>query len=121
MITIAPWLSVGDANAAVAFYQRAFAATVGELVDVDGVVQVAELIAQDAPFWVQHDDELPHDVDPGRAVRMIIYVDDPDAAYARALAAGATEVAAVHEENGWRTGRFVDPFGHQWETARRTG
>lgn len=121
MTTIAPWLSVVDAKAAVTFYQRAFAASVGELVDADGVVQVAELMVHEARFWVQQDDELPPDYDPGRAVRMIIYVEDPDAMHARALAAGATEVAAVHEEHGWRTGRLVDPFGHQWEAARRTG
>ena len=121
MTTIAPWLSVADAGAAVGFYERAFAATVGELIEVDGLVQVAELRMRDAQFWVQQDDELPADFDPGRAVRMIIYVDNPDATHARALAAGATEVAAVHEEHGWRTGRLVDPSGHQWEAARRTG
>ena len=121
MTTIAPWLSVADARAAVGFYERAFAATVGELIEADGLVQVAELRMRDAQFWVQQDDELPPDFDPGRAVRMIIYVDNPDATHARALAAGATEVAAVHEEHGWRTGRLVDPFGHQWEAARRTG
>ena len=117
MTTIAPWLSVADAAAAVGFYERAFAATVGELIEADGLVQVAELRVHDAQFWVQQDDELPLDFDPGRAVRMIIYVDDPDTTHARALAAGATEVAAVHEEHGWRTGRLVDPFGHQWSLS----
>lgn len=121
MTTIAPWLSVRDATAAADFYRRAFAATSGEVFDIDGVVQVAELFLGDAVFWVQQDDDLPAEVDPGRAVRMIVTVEDPDAAFAAALSAGATELAAVHEGNGWRTGKLADPFGHQWEFGRRTG
>lgn len=46
---------------------------------------------------------------------MILTVPDPDATFARALAAGAREVASVKEESGWRLGRVVDPFGHHWE------
>lgn len=51
MTTIAPWLSVIDATAAVDFYRRAFGATNGELVEFGGVVEVAELFVDDAPFW----------------------------------------------------------------------
>jgi PhnB protein len=50
---------------------------------------------------------------------MILTVDDPDAAFAAAVAAGATVVAAVHEGHGWRVGRIADPFGHHWELGRR--
>lgn len=120
MTTIAPWLSVIDATAAVDFYRRAFGATSGELVEFDGVVEVAELFVGEAPFWVQRDSDLPANLEAGLAVRMIIVVDDPDPALARALAEGAVELAAMHDENGWRTGRLADPFGHQWEFARRT-
>jgi PhnB protein len=49
---------------------------------------------------------------------MIVSVDDPDAAFARAVAAGANVVADVHDEHGWRTGRITDPFGHDWELSR---
>ena len=42
-------------------------------------------------------------------------VPDPDASFARAIAAGARQVWAVTEEYGWRIGRVVDPFGHHWE------
>jgi PhnB protein len=84
----------------------------------EGVLQVAQMSIQDAPFWVQRDDDLPVNTDPGRAVRMIILNDDPDTMFARALDAGATQIAQVHEEHGWRTSRIADPFGHQWEFAR---
>lgn len=118
--TISPWLSVADATSAVAFYRAAFGAETGEVAEFDGVVEVAELSVDGAPFWVQRDTDLPAGADPGRTVRMIISATDPDAAFGRAIDAGATELAGVHEASGWRTGRVADPFGHQWEFARRT-
>ncbi len=120
MSEIAPWLSVGNAAAAVDFYRRAFGATTGELAEGDGKLQVGELFVDGARFWVQLDQDLPIDVDPSRAVRMILTVADPDTALQQALQAGATQIAGVHEEGGWRTSRVVDPFGHQWELARPT-
>ena len=120
MSGIAPWLSVRDATAAVEFYRSAFGATTGELAEGGGELQVAELFVDGARFWVQLDPDLPAGLDPGRAVRMIVTVSDPDAAFACAISAGAVELAGVHEGSGWRTGRIVDPFGHQWELARPT-
>jgi len=51
---------------------------------------------------------------------MILTVDDPDAVFEQAIAAGATQVFAVSEEHGWRTGtgRLADPFGHHWEMSK---
>ena len=49
---------------------------------------------------------------------MILTVPDPDAAFDRAVAAGAQEVFPVGEGHGWRLGRLVDPFGHHWEIGR---
>ena len=54
----------------------------------------------------------------GGTARMILTVPDPDAAFARALAAGAREVVAAKEDYGWRLGRAVDPFGHHWEIGK---
>jgi PhnB protein len=71
-----------------------------------------------APFWVQ-DDPDASPVAPGvGSVRMIVSVEDPFAAFERAIAAGAIVVAPVHDEHGWRTGRLTDPFGHDWEFSR---
>ena len=118
MTTIAPWLSVADATAAVEFYQRALGAEVVEGMDDAGVVIVAQLrIEGGAEFWVSIDE----DPAPGRRdrfVRMIVNVTDPDAWYQRAVGAGALSIADVHEEHGWRTGRVEDPSGHHWEFAR---
>jgi PhnB protein len=54
-------------------------------------------------------------------VRLTLVVEDPDAAVARAIAAGATELAPVVEEHGWRLGRIADPFGHHWEIGKPLG
>ena len=112
--SIAPWLAVGDGAAAVAFYEAAFGATVLErLDDGAGGVAVAQLDIAGARFWLQQDGA------PDRA-RLILTVDDPDAAFNLALAAGGIEMAAMHEAHGWRVGRLVDPEGHHWEVGRPT-
>ena len=114
---IAPWLSVPDATAAVRFYTEAFGATESDrLEEKPGRVMVAQLSIGEARFWVQHDSESNPGALGGRSpVRMILTVDDPDALFARAIAAGATEVAPVSEGHGWRIGRIADPCGHHWE------
>lgn len=114
--SIEPWLSVDDGARAVSFYAEAFGAEVLERLDGDaGAVEVAQLSVAGARFWVQQD--------PGArpaGVRLLVLVEDPDTAHRRAVAAGAAEVSGVHEEHGWRSGRVTDPFGHDWELARRT-
>jgi hypothetical protein len=69
------------------------------------------------------DESLEHaNVSPeslgGGTVRMVLTVPDPDAMFAKAVAAGAREVVAVAEAYGWRLGRVVDPYGHHWEIGR---
>jgi PhnB protein len=49
---------------------------------------------------------------------MILIVDDPDHVFAKAIAAGATQVWPVAEQHGWRVGRMRDPFGHRWEIGK---
>ena len=52
-------------------------------------------------------------------MRLVMVVDDPDAAFARAVKAGAKVVSAVADQPyGWRVGRVVDPFGHHWEIGK---
>jgi PhnB protein len=52
---------------------------------------------------------------------MILTVPDPDAVFAQAIAAGATEVNPVADAHGWHVGRLADPFGHHWEVGRPLG
>jgi PhnB protein len=117
--SIAPWLSVSRATEAVDYYKAAFGAVEWyRLEDDEGSVVVAQLAIEGADFWLQEDvDSSPESLDR-RSVRMILTVDDPDAVFAQAIAAGATEVFAVSEEHGWRIGRIADPFGHHWEIGK---
>ena len=88
----------------------------------DDPALVAQLAVGDATFWVADESPEHANFSPetlgGGTVRMLLVVDDPDAAMERAKAAGAREVYPVAEEHGWRLGRVVDPFGHHWEIGR---
>src|SRR6266571_6163645 len=119
--SIAPWLSVRNGAQAVDFYKSAFRATEVFRLDAGGGV-VARLSIDGAEFWLgdespEHGNFSPESLGGGSA-RMILTVADPDAMFAKAVAAGAREVVAVEEAHGWRLGRVVDPFGHHWEVGR---
>ena len=123
-VSIAPQLSVRRGVDAVEFYKRAFGAI--EVHRVGGMAGHREVVSQlsigDATFWVSDESPAHANFSPesvgGGTVRMLLVVDEPDAAVGRAIAAGAREVHPVVEEHGWRLGRIEDPFGHHWEIGR---
>jgi PhnB protein len=121
--TIAPWLSVRNSAQAVEFYKSAFGAT--EVYRLDGGDKgvVARLSVNGAEFWLSDESPEHGNFSPeslgGGSVRMILTIADPDAAFARAVKAGATVVSPVSEGYGWRVGRVVDPYGHHWEIGRQ--
>lgn len=116
---IAPWLPVRDPRAAIAFYRAAFGAVERYRLEGEGgAVEVAQVAAGAADIWLQREPDAARTGRPG-AGRLILTVADPDAVFACALAAGATEVFPVAEGHGWRLGRLIDPFGHEWEVGRR--
>jgi PhnB protein len=115
---VAPWISVPDGTRAVAFFEAAFGAQMRHgFEDDEGRVQVARLAVGEAEFWISEDRDAQVPANGG-TIRMILTVPDPDGWFERAIAAGATEVAAVYEGHGWRVGRLADPFGHHWELGR---
>jgi PhnB protein len=118
--SIAPWISVPDATAAVDFYTRALGAEERDVLrdDDSGKVIVAQLTVGDADFWLQDDPDVPTSSSGGRPIRMILSVADPDAAFDQALQAGAEEINPIGEGNGWRVGRIADPYGNHWEIGR---
>lgn len=117
--SVAPMLSVRNGGRAVEFYQSAFGALEVFRVEDPGGAVVSRLSVAGAEFWLSDESPEHGNFSPeslgGGSVRMILTVPDPDAVFAKALAAGAREVFAVVEEHGWRLGRVVDPFGHHWE------
>ena len=124
MTRILPQLSVRRGREAIEFYKAAFGAVedyrVGGTDDFQEVV--AQLSVDGAAFWVADEAPVHRNFRPesagGATTRMLLIVEDPDAAIARAVAAGATEIAAASDEHGWRLGRISDPFGHDWEIGK---
>ena len=119
--TLTPMLSVRNGAKAVDFYQAAFGATVLFRIDEGGTI--ALLSVEGAEFWIAEESPQNQNFSPetlnGSTVRLILAVDDPDAVFDRAMAAGATEVWPVEDKNyGWRVGRIADPFGHHWEIGK---
>ncbi len=123
MTSILAQLSVRRGSEALEFYKAAFGAVVDYQVGDDSIV--AQLSVGDARFWVS--DEAPEfghsspETLGGTSLRLLLLVDDPDAYFARAIAAGATEVHPVGEQYGWRLGRVKDPYGHDWEIGKPLG
>ncbi len=122
--TVIAQLSVRRGREAIEFYKRAFGAV--ELYRVGGTDENAAVVSQlgvaDSSFWVadespEHANFSPETVG-GSTTRMLLIVEDPEAAVAQAVAAGATLVYPVTEEHRWRLGRIKDPFGHHWEIGK---
>ncbi len=117
---IKPTLSVRNGAAAIEFYKKAFDAV--ELMRAtapDGDV-VAELSIGGACFYVADESPAHGNFSPeglgGISIRLGLLVDDPDAVAQQAIAAGATEIYPVADQDyGYRLGRIADPFGHHWE------
>jgi PhnB protein len=124
MTSIQPELWVESPRDALAFYEAAFGAIVLHRVgDEDDLV--AQLAVGGAAFWVAGTSasmkRLSLRAIDGATSRTLLVVDDPDAVVQQAVAAGATETSAVSNEHGWRLGRIIDPFGHEWEIGTPLG
>ena len=121
--SLTPYLVCRDAEAAHAFYARAFGAQeMFRLPGKDGKLMHAAFTINGNP--VMMNDEFPeHGVlSPlaigGTAVTLHLMVADVDAAFARAVEAGATVVMPVADQFwGDRYGLLQDPFGHRWSIA----
>lgn len=124
MTSIQPELWVDRGAEAVAFYQAALGAAVLHQVG-EGEDIVAQLAVGDAVFWVAAAGSTPGRLTPqaanGATGRTLLVVDDPEVVMVQALEAGAVSAAPVEDQHGWRLGRFVDPFGHEWEIGRPLG
>lgn len=124
MTSIQPELWVESPREALAFYEAAFSATVLHRVG-DGDDIVAQLGVGGAAFWVAPPSApmkrlSPRSID-GATSRTLLVVEDPDAVVHQAVGAGATESSPVSDEHGWRLGRIIDPFGHEWEIGAPLG
>jgi PhnB protein len=121
--SVTPYLIVRGGARAIDYYTKAFGAQ--ELFRMDtpgGGIGHAEIQIGDSRVMLA--DEHPEvgarspESIGGSAVHLIIYVDDCDAVFNRAVAEGAKEARPLRDEfYGDRTGSLVDPFGHCWSIA----
>jgi uncharacterized glyoxalase superfamily protein PhnB len=123
--TITPSIVVRDAARAIEFYQRAFGAEeLHRLAGPDGKIMHAEIRIGDSIVMLGEENEQWGARSPlstqGNPGSLHIYVPDVDAAFARAIQAGAT-VRYPIEDAFWgdRYGKVTDPFGHEWGLATR--
>ena len=121
--TVTPYLIVNNAAEAIDFYSRAFGATEKlRMPGPGGFIMHAEIQIGDSVVMLS--DEHPDvgafspETVGGNPVSMMIYSEDVDAAFARAIEAGAQEVMPI-EDMFWgdRYGRLADPYGHVWGIA----
>lgn len=121
--SVQPYLMFQDTRAAIDFYQRAFAAVERLcMTNPDGRISHAEveignsvlMMADESPSieaWsIQHFNGSP--------VSFLVYTEDCDALYRRAINAGATGFREPADQPyGDRMSGVMDPFGYRWFLA----
>ncbi len=122
--TVTPHLVVRGAARAIEFYKKAFGAEeLRRSPGPGGLLTHAEVKIGDSVVMIC--DEFPEmqrwlapDSLKGTTTALHLYVEDADAVFARAVAAGA-KVAMPIMDAFWgdRYGRVTDPFGHEWSIA----
>jgi len=121
--TVTPYVAIKNAAKALEFYKEAFGATeVYRLMMPDGRLGHAEIRLGDSMIMLG--DEFPEyggkapDTLGGSPVSIYLYVEDVDAFFRKALAAGTKERKPVMDQfYGDRSGQLEDPFGHRWWVA----
>jgi PhnB protein len=121
--TVTPYFTVRDAAAAIEFYKTAFGAVETMRFEMPGG-GVAHAEIQIGDSRVMFGDENPQwgNKSPqtlgGTAGGLCLYVEDCDAVFEKALAAGATVMKPMADQfYGDRSGTVIDPFGHAWTVA----
>jgi PhnB protein len=122
--SITPNITVSDAAAALAFYQKAFGAEeISRMPGPGGKIMHAELRIGDSRLMLA--DEMPEMGNKGpkaiggSPLSFYVYVNNVDVSWKRAVDAGAKVVMPL-EDMFWgdRTGRLEDPFGYPWVLAQ---
>ena len=123
--SVTPAIVVRDAAAAIDFYKKAFGAEeIDRMAGPDGSIMHAEIRIGDSILMLGEENEQWGTKSPlslnGVHGSLHLYVEDADAAFNRALKAGAT-VRYPLEDAFWgdRYGKVTDPFGHEWGLATR--
>jgi PhnB protein len=125
--TVTPQLILDDAAQAIDWYKKALGAEeVARAVGPDGKIMHAEIRIGDSLIMLN--DEMGGGKSPrafgGSPASLWLYVEDCDALFNRAVAAGAKVAPGpmgqlMDQFWGDRSGTFTDPHGYQWTVATR--
>jgi len=116
--TVTPYLTCKNSAKAIDFYKSVFGATeITRMTGPDGKVGHAELKIGDSLIFLA--DEFPgmnSAPTPGvkNACGIFLYLENVDATFNRAVAAGASVEMPLAD----RYGKITDPFGHNWGLAQ---
>jgi PhnB protein len=120
---VIPYLTVEGAAAAIDFYTAVLGAK--ETVRMDGPdgkvghaeLQIGKGLIMLADTWPDMGARSAKALG-GSPVTVMVYVEDVDATFQKALDAGATVIDKVEDKfYGDRSGSFEDPFGHRWHVS----
>jgi uncharacterized glyoxalase superfamily protein PhnB len=124
--TITPYLVVNGAADAIEFYTRAFGAIEIDRATTPDGTKIMNASIQIGDSRIMLNDEFPemNCKGPlslgGSPFNLHLYVEDADAVFERAVAAGATVTMPISDAFwGDRYGSLTDPFGHNWGIATR--
>jgi PhnB protein len=123
--TVTPYFTVPSAAEAIDWYQKAFGAVEKlRLTMPGGGVAHAEIVIGDSAVMFGDENPAWGNKSPktlgGTPAGCCVYVADCDAAFERAVAAGATvEMPPADQFYGDRSATVYDPFGHKWSLATR--
>lgn len=121
--TVTPYLIVNGAAAAIEFYRKVFRATEKvRMPSPGGKIGHAEIKIGDSMIMLA--DEHPEmgakspAATNGSPVSIVLYLEDVDATFKKAVAAGAMVMRPLEDKfYGDRMGSIADPFGHTWHLA----
>jgi PhnB protein len=121
--TVTPYLICKDAASALEFYKKAFGAT--ELMKMAGPggkighaeIRIGNSIIMLADEYPDMGARSPRSLG-GSPVGIMLYVEDVDTVFNRALLVGGTSIRTIKDQfYGDRSGTVADPSGHQWTIA----
>jgi PhnB protein len=124
--TVTPYLIIKGAAQAIDFYKKAFGAReLLRLADPSGHVGHAEIQVGNSPIMLADEYADMGYRGPqaygGTSISILLYVENVDARFQQAVAAGATVLRPVVDQfYGDRSGTLKDPFGHVWTLATHT-
>ena len=122
--SITPYLIIKGASDAIEFYKKAFGATeLFRMPAPEGRIGHAEIKVGDSVImlsdeWPEMKYLGPKSIGSPSPVSLLLYVDDVDTVFKRAIEAGAKEERAIEDKfYGDRAGTLTDPFGHIWHVS----